>query len=384
MASTRIVDLPFAYEIRIIPPGKRKFDTFIVRDFAPAMLDSVSSAEAPVAMTVEIRDGYEAASPEDRARFFPNGPTKTDFRYHDGRLFQPIGGLTPIGIDDFQTSVKLSDLWRTRFMATAQTPFRKDMYPRLPALGRDSSASTLSLPTLDEQLAHLGHGRARIVGGDLSRRRDEAMNILAKSLLIIDGIVWTTSFATEPVYQVISTRDRVEVDLVLAANPLSYGANFRIDDFVAAKAFAEAEARLRGFKPAAIAYSNNVVTILEPSAVRRDNVVMTAEQALRGLGVIITNRKQVEPWPERADQLEDSLKALRAKRDLDPRDAAEILMLLEELGGILASVPGHTARELVDGTAMARRRWRNVEMPRRLDLTEQIEAEDADMAALEF
>lgn len=379
-----ILDLPYAYEVRLIPPGKRNFGVHLVRDFTPVMVPTASSDDAPLALVVEMVDPFERSNPGDRAAFYPHGPERIEYRAYDGRLYRPLNDRSPVRVDDFQAAVREPGAWRGRLRPTAPI-FQASMYPRLPALGRDSGNSALSLPSLDEALAALAPGKARIVGGELTRRKAEGQDLLSKSILVVDDTVWTTAHAGEPTYRLISTHGRVEIDLVLHADALAYVSTFRLDDLDGARRMAAAEAARLNPVPE-VRETINRVQVLLPDALRRENAVMTAEQALRGLALQVTNRQQFEQWPEEIEQLDNHLRSLRGKKDLSLADAVEILGLLDEFTMTMVHSPsaGRYARETIEGTAMALRRWHDIELPRRPDLQQMLteQASDSDVLGL--
>lgn len=373
----RIMTLPFAFEVRLIPRGKRNHSTFVVRDDVMVHIPQLTTLEAPVALTFEVNEHRHLlpATPAEAV-------DRTAMRFYDGRLYRSVGGPKPVRAGEFETAMKMPGAWRRQWNATSAPIFPSSSYPHMPANGRDRNVSTPGLPTLEEQLQNLGG--ARIAGTELARRRDEAVTLLAASLMIVNDEVWTTSHAREPLYQVISTNHNgVELDLSMARNSLAYVSSFRADDFDTAYAFAKAEADRRGILHTDIKIGPNKVEINDAKFLLADNITMTADQALSGVGHLPTEQ-EMAAWPPAAVPLAMQLKAARSRRIEDPREAAQLLQDLEHLTVLLQGGTDRFSRDLAAQTAMGLMRWQTIEKPRASQLLAQVAAEDEEIAGLDL
>jgi hypothetical protein len=76
-----VIEVPYSYSVTYVPPRSRKERTETVSDVTPVQVRECSAADAPVA-----------------ARAVRSDETKpTEYRWHDGKLWQPVRSVDPKG-----------------------------------------------------------------------------------------------------------------------------------------------------------------------------------------------------------------------------------------------------------------------------------------------
>jgi len=400
MPRTRILNLPFPYQIRGIAPRKRKPEGFTVRGMTPVAVPELTAAEAPLAITLVYRSHYEALAPQDRERYYPRGPGRQEYRFHDGRLYVPVedwhGGK--VTVEEFARDVsRPSEDWgryaRLKGDDGGAPAWRGESYPELPGLERQGYGSQhpMHLSDVQEMVdACAREGRLRIQSDDRAACEAVAQEILGKGLVIVDGTVWTTRSAWEPHWVVAVSNGKVSLSSHLAGDSLAYVHGFRLDRRDEAVRFAKAVIARKAAAGEQWAFEEEGpdVEILLPEAVRRDHAVMVARQILGNMGANIVNREDHEPWGEAGSQAWDRLRQMRDDargRDPSLREAAEVIGLAERLTAILDAdgLEGNCARDFRRGTREALSRWAEHERGQRPDVAAVIEdLEGGDIAAL--
>lgn len=382
--SRRIMNLPYVYETRLKPPRCRNYNVHMVRDLTPVSVTEVSAAEAPIAIELRRVEQWQEATPEQRAQHFPDGPPVSRYRVFDGRLYLPVSSDKGFDAAAFEEAAGTPELWRSGMNAVPR-PFWPSSYPAMPALkaNRQFDQWPMAHRDLAEELQAHQLLNKHIVGSTRAHREVEAQELLTRELLIVDNQMWSAPAAWEPFYRVITKREGIEIEIVLNSGPLPYASPFRLDMLEQAIAFAETE-RLRVGAPV-VRGTSDEVDVLIPSALCRDNLVLTAEQALSGLAFNVSNRQDFEPWPPEAQALVEHLYVLRGAKPLTPEHAVDALEAISRFADIFNGMKvneNSDAARMIRDTAGAVHRWKTIEKPARPEIVAALEELDADFAGL--
>ena len=314
----KIVELPFAYGIQIIPPGLRNPTLYRVRENAKFEIPEATDETAPMLTTWVQNDvlrRYESAkeAPVVKTRSF------------EGRAYVPLRvDDEPIDIATFEADViKPADSFQVRRWQNpeADAPqWSASQFPSPPVgVGygyrtRNRTEDVLTLPDRDGAIASvIRHGkgtRARIKSDDRDMRLAEAVRFYAESLLIVDGKVWKRDGQHEPHYQVAIHDRTVEIEVVMGTESLAYCTSFRADRRAEAIAYAKSHAETNGMPPDAVSVTPDILTVHRPNLLTRDDAVELAGQIVAGLGMIASNRTAC--LPEDAEQALEALQKARA------------------------------------------------------------------------
>lgn len=183
MAGETVLDLPFPYWADVIPPARSTPVRVELKGKLLVPVACVSSSEAPVRLRAS----------EGANRRFP----VSEYRLWDGRLFVQLDWPRPMTLERFVASCN-----------GGQTP--DDRWARLekvfPCLPGRTSSHPATLPDEHEwaqaQILQTRRGRPRWLGNDLDEARHQALEVLSRELLIVDGYVWTSSHVVEPYWAV--------------------------------------------------------------------------------------------------------------------------------------------------------------------------------------
>lgn len=376
-----ILLLPYAYEIEYVPKGKRNPQREKLRAGVPVDVREVSSREAPVAVSMTLPTSLDGSAAK--------GTWKKTLRYHDGVLLCPLMARgRPVALAEFGRDVaRPPGDWRRSMLGglpDGAPEWGGDYYPHLPLLeGRGfGRRSVMGLCDYDEFATDEAGSpsRLRLRSSDRDTREAEARDILAREIVVIDGDVWTSAYAREPVWEVTCGEDGARLRHSFGQDAHSYVHRFRIDRRDDALALASELVRESGAETG-VSVSAATLDECDPSLLRHDDVVALSRQAMAGVSWGTTNRAQFEPWSEEA---EDCLRRVRAAHDAcgERQGAITALQAVSALRAALMDMPGwremRTARESVDRTRPAAMRWEGMRCePDVATALDEIEADEA-------
>ncbi len=353
-----ILHLPYAYEIEYVPKGKRNPQTEKLRASVPVEVCEVSADEAPVAFSMTLPRSLDGT--------FADGTWKETVRRLGDTLLRPLSGRGgPVGLAEFARDVaRHQGEWRRDMLGglpDGAPRWSGDNYPHLPLLDGNGFGrrSVMGLCDYDEFATDEAGSpsRLRFRSSDREAREAEAREILGRGIAVVDGMVWTSAHAREPVWEVTARDGGANVKHSFGQDSLWYVHKFRIDHGAEALAWAE---ELAGATGGRVSVSAATLDEYDPSLLRRDDLVSLSMQAMSGVAWGTVNRAQFEPW---SDEAEECLGRLRAKRGrpADGREAIEALQAVRALRAALMEMPDWhgkpTARDNIERTEPAAARW---------------------------
>jgi len=382
----KIVELPFLYRIGIIPPRCRKAEPHLVRDKVLVEIPEVTAADAPFGVEWVQQRLVNEASPDTRDKYYPDGAPRMISRVYDGRYYHPIvenklGEKIGISVDEFLVDVANPKIARGLWAHKDGQRWPADRYPALPIVagnrysGREKSA--LVYHTLAETF-----DCGRLGTDDREQRMAEAVVTLQRSLLFIDGEVWSAERAAEPWIGVALRMDKIEIFVGYMQDVNSYVCPFRADRLIEARDYAASLSVKTGFPVQDLA---DLLIIHNFETVLRDEARMTAEQISNGLGANIINCP--ESWPSEAIAAHRALLDLRSipERNRDLRWVATVFLNAEVIHSKMIDMPQewHYGRELADGVSMGVERWLDMKSgrPDLVDLMKLVRDDDDALGA---
>lgn len=303
MPAIRPMLLPFAYHLHGFEPRRRTQTTWTLRASTLISVPELTGEEAPRALTLSFHP-----SEEDTAK--GRGPRTLEYREYEGRLYVPIRRSHGESLDAAtfeRDAARPSHDWRSNFGWKNDAPeWRISNYPHLPIRRRPNAYSQDMTPLDLNSREELGSHCKREISNDRAEREIEARQFLADNLIVIDGDVWTTSLAWEPVWQVRKNGHKglVEISGSLKGDELHYLHQFRIDRLDDALAYAEILSRETGHPTSG---PDRSVEIHRPQALRRNSLEMIARQALSSI-----HPGMQESWPDGATELHALILAHRS------------------------------------------------------------------------
>ncbi len=381
---TQIVELPFLYNAQIIPYRARRPIPHIVRDKVLVEIPSLTADEAPLGIEWIQNDLYNRHEGTDRETFFPKGPSRIVSRFHDGRHFGAVrkAGAEPLTAEEFirdAATARPARVWASSRTDGSASWNTRD-FPVPPGIQKNTYSSR------DMSAFHFGTLDGAMQGGRLhSHNRDEmkaeATDFLAKSVIFVDGNVWTTSLAAEMWYGVRDFPGKPpEVFVGYKQDIAHWVVPFRADRREDAIAYAEQLAVKAGMSAS---ITGDEVIIHSPHAVVRDDAIMLASAILVRSGDNILNGRG--GWPEDIASAHQQLKlsALVPSGERDRQWAAKIFANAELIHEQAHAISGTAyGASVTTGIASTVEHWLTVEKARNPDVVDMMASIKEDEMAL--